>query len=291
MAKRLSDTEKWKDEWFCDLSSKQKLFWLFVLDEVDHAGIWKVNFRYANFAIGETYTKDECIEFLGDRLYVVDEKKWFFPKFIKFQNQKGLSEFSNAQSSVIQLLKENNLLGTVIQLYGNSYVTLKEPLLNSYATVNEPFMNSSKDSCSTVLDKDMDKGKDKEDTTNLASSTIPPLPDNHEEMMDLTRKVAEYFSINESNNIHRFKKIFCFVQFHFDKNKDDWLRIQLRGYWHHKQSSGEIKHGIDSFLGTYDKEYQDGAFYSKDWEKTSNNHKKNGNDWTKEDYENFKRNS
>ena len=53
MAKRFTDSEKWKDAWFMDLPSKYKLFWLYLLDECNHAGIWKVNFKISTFYIGE----------------------------------------------------------------------------------------------------------------------------------------------------------------------------------------------------------------------------------------------
>lgn len=85
MAKRLTDSEKWKDAWFMDLPSKYKLFWLYILDNCDHAGIWKVNFKVASFHIGEHLEHSEVKRILSDRLNIVSDEYWMVKKFIDFQ--------------------------------------------------------------------------------------------------------------------------------------------------------------------------------------------------------------
>jgi hypothetical protein len=73
MAKRLTDSAKWDDPWFAELPSKYKLFYIYLLDECDHAGIWKVNFRKANFMIGETLEQAEVLRYMSDRVKRVDD--------------------------------------------------------------------------------------------------------------------------------------------------------------------------------------------------------------------------
>lgn len=85
MAKRLTDTTKWQDAWFMDLPSKYKLFWLFLLDACDHAGIWKVNFKVASFCIGEHLEPSEVKRFLVGRVNVISDEYWQLQKFIDFQ--------------------------------------------------------------------------------------------------------------------------------------------------------------------------------------------------------------
>jgi len=41
MPKRLTATEKWNDPWFCGLNIEDKLFWIYLCDNCDHAGIYK----------------------------------------------------------------------------------------------------------------------------------------------------------------------------------------------------------------------------------------------------------
>jgi len=41
MAKRFTASEKWEDLWFSELSNKYKLFWIYLLDKCDNAGVWE----------------------------------------------------------------------------------------------------------------------------------------------------------------------------------------------------------------------------------------------------------
>jgi len=44
MAKRFTDTDKWKKTFIRTMKAPYKLLWLYILDECDHAGIWQVDF-------------------------------------------------------------------------------------------------------------------------------------------------------------------------------------------------------------------------------------------------------
>jgi hypothetical protein len=83
--KRFTDTEKWSDLWFRKLPLKLKLFWLFVCDRCDAAGVWKLDFEGASFHIGETVTEQEAKEALGHRIEPLTEGRWLIRKFIPFQ--------------------------------------------------------------------------------------------------------------------------------------------------------------------------------------------------------------
>lgn len=107
MPKRFTDTEKWKDAWFTDLPSKYKLLWIFLLDDCNHAGIWKVNFKNACFFVGESLEPAEVKRILGDRLKVVSDEYWFLPKFITFQY--GILGESIPHQSVIKELEKQGL--------------------------------------------------------------------------------------------------------------------------------------------------------------------------------------
>ena len=45
MAKRFTDTMKWNEDWYLDLALVDKLFWIYICDNCDHAGIFKPNKR------------------------------------------------------------------------------------------------------------------------------------------------------------------------------------------------------------------------------------------------------
>jgi len=136
MAKRFTDTDKWKDPWFQDLPIKYKIMWFYLLDNCNLAGIWKVNVRLASFQIGEPFESSEILRIFKGRITDLGEGKWFINKFIEFQYGK-LSVNCKPHIPVINLLKEHKIKG-----YLKGIETLKE-----------------KDK---EKDKDMDKEKDKE---------------------------------------------------------------------------------------------------------------------------------
>jgi hypothetical protein len=107
MAKRLTDSEKWKDAWFMDLPSKYKLFWLYLLDNCDHAGIWRVNFKVANFHIGEELTQHDVKMVLLGRINFLSDEYWQVTKFIDFQY--GGVKNDAVGKSVQKILNSHNL--------------------------------------------------------------------------------------------------------------------------------------------------------------------------------------
>lgn len=149
MAKRFTDTDKWKDAWFTDLPSKYKLLWIFLLDDCNHAGIWKVNFKNACFFVGESLEPAEVKRILGERLKVISDEYWFLPKFITFQY--GILGDSIPHQSVIRELERQGL--------AKGYQTLKDK------------------------DKDKDKERIEKREKNFYEKLIPFLPQYGKEMV------------------------------------------------------------------------------------------------------------
>lgn len=145
MAKRFTDSTKWNDNWFSNLTDKEKLTWIYILDTCDHAGIWEKNLRVLNFHIGSTYVEGELNKiFLGKFVEIRD--KWFIPNFIKFQYGKGfLTSKQLAVISARELLLEEGF----IQENSNGSLTLKQGLDKGYVTLKDK-----------EEDKDMDKFKE-----------------------------------------------------------------------------------------------------------------------------------
>ena len=77
MAKRFTDTDKWKKPFIRGLKSEYKILWLYILDECDHAGVWQVDFDVAKIKIGEpNITEQDALLCFGDRVICL-EGKWF----------------------------------------------------------------------------------------------------------------------------------------------------------------------------------------------------------------------
>lgn len=105
MSKRFTATEKWVDPWFCSLTPINKLFWIYLLDNCDHAGIWQVNWPLVKFHIWE-----EVIDhtLFGNRIVVITSQKWFIPKFLEFQYGE-LNPENKVHSSVLRLLEREGV--------------------------------------------------------------------------------------------------------------------------------------------------------------------------------------
>ena len=91
MAKRFTDTEKYKKAFYRKLPGAYKLFWDFICHDCDHAGIWHVDIEIAQIYIGRDMEVD-----LGQalKLFNAGEKrvevlnggsKWFIRTFVDFQ--------------------------------------------------------------------------------------------------------------------------------------------------------------------------------------------------------------
>jgi hypothetical protein len=144
MAKRFTDTEKWKKPFIRGLQGAYKLLWLYICDDCDHAGIWQVDLDVAQIRIGEKINIEEAIKSFGDKIVIFDKgNKWFIPSFIEFQYPSGLNPENRAHNSTIILLEKYNLID-------KNNKPLKSPL--------EGAMDMDKD---MVMVKDKEQAKEK----------------------------------------------------------------------------------------------------------------------------------
>jgi len=161
MAKRFTDSEKWDDSWFSELSNNEKVVWLYLLDKCNHAGIVQVNLRTLNFYCNTSYNDYLTIsELLSNRLVMINESYAFIPKFLKFQYDKGIGSSKPMIVSVRKELERFGLMNKVSELLGNSFIMINEPLVNSCQTIKDK-------------DKDKDKGKDKETSLKKECELFP----------------------------------------------------------------------------------------------------------------------
>lgn len=121
MAKRFTDTNKYKKPFIRNLPAAYKLLWDFLYHDCDHAGVWIVDFAVAQMYIGTDapIKKEKAIElFNSDEVRIVEidnNKKWFIPSFLEFQYGR-LSEKNRAHINVISILKKFDLLNKDLTL-------------------------------------------------------------------------------------------------------------------------------------------------------------------------------
>lgn len=116
MAKRFTDSDKYKKTFFRGLPGAYKLLWDYLYHDCDNAGIWICDFEIAQLYLGPDMKVDHAtaLELFGDRIVAFDSgKKWFIPAYIEFQYDCGveaLNPKNNAHLSVIKKLQKQGLM-------------------------------------------------------------------------------------------------------------------------------------------------------------------------------------
>lgn len=118
MSKRLTDTDKWKKPFIKSLPTEYKVFWLFLLDECDHSGIWHVEMEIVEARLGIKLSLEKIRGFFKEKIVEFDSgTKVFIPDFVTFQ-YGILNPENKAHRSVINNLDRYNLLGHVSPFRG-----------------------------------------------------------------------------------------------------------------------------------------------------------------------------
>lgn len=118
MAKRMTDTEKWKKPFIKSLPTDLKLLFLYILDDCDHAGVWHVDLEVAEIRLGIKVDRAQAVEKFGEKIVVFDDgSKWFLPDFISFQYGE-LTEKNRMHKPVMATLTKYNLMGHISPLNG-----------------------------------------------------------------------------------------------------------------------------------------------------------------------------
>jgi hypothetical protein len=115
MAKRFTDTNKYRKQFLRGLKGPYKLLWDFLYHECEASGIWTVDFEVVAYYLGKDMkvNKEDALEYFNsDEVRIVEfdrGKKWFIPSFIEFQ-YGHLSEANRAHTAIILSLKKYDLI-------------------------------------------------------------------------------------------------------------------------------------------------------------------------------------
>lgn len=121
MAKRFTDTNKYKKPFIRGLQGAYKIFWDYLYHECDHAGIWIVDFEVAQLYVGKDMpiNKEDALKYFNNgekRIIEIDNGlRWYIPSFIEFQYGE-LNEQNRAHNSVISILKRYNIIKPIRSL-------------------------------------------------------------------------------------------------------------------------------------------------------------------------------
>lgn len=123
MAKRFSDTEIWKKEWFLNLSLKHKMLVKFLFDNCDCAGIYEPNYTLLSFYIGEKITS---LDFENiKQVKKLENGNYLIEDFLKFQygiqSYDSLNPKFSVHKGILKSLEKN-------KLFTKGYIRVKQPL-------------------------------------------------------------------------------------------------------------------------------------------------------------------
>lgn len=149
MAKRLTDSEKWKDPWFKKLKGEMQLFWLFVLDSCDHAGIWKDQLDDFNHNSGFSLTYETIAMSFAGRIIPLNDETFFVPKFITFQYTNFNAEKNNAHKGVMRSLDNFDIKYSEVI----DFIMSERSSLTKKKEIKEPLVSP----CQGAQDKEQDK--------------------------------------------------------------------------------------------------------------------------------------
>lgn len=154
MAKRFTDSEKWQDNWFTELTNDQKVIWIYLLDHCDNAGIWKMNMKNLNYFCSTNISVEYFIFTFQKRLTRIDEELFIINKFCLFQY--GPDFLTTKSKPVLSALDKLTQLKIVEKV--NNIYTLSIPLPNPYLGTKDKEEDKEQDKEEY---KEIEQGKDK----------------------------------------------------------------------------------------------------------------------------------
>ncbi len=135
MAKRFTDSDKWKDDWYISLSNDYKIVWQWLLDNCSHTGLCKRSISLLNMMCKVAISEKDIIEFSNGRIIIIEDY-WFIPKFLKFQYSTLLS-CKPAIISVVKDIFTYKLQELIPKSFGNDYLIVSKSFNNHYLMIKD----------------------------------------------------------------------------------------------------------------------------------------------------------
>lgn len=88
MAHRFVDTNKWSEDWYCELKGEYQKLWDYICDHCDNGGIWKPNKIDFEIKTGFKVNLDSFLKKVNgdkERIIQLGNGRWFIPGFIQYQ--------------------------------------------------------------------------------------------------------------------------------------------------------------------------------------------------------------
>jgi hypothetical protein len=94
MAKRFTDSKKWRNEWFRTLPLKAKLAWVYLCDECESHGVIKMDYGLASFQLDFKIDRLILSEWFRDKLHFMNDENILIVQFFEFQYGESKDSWS-----------------------------------------------------------------------------------------------------------------------------------------------------------------------------------------------------
>jgi hypothetical protein len=139
MSKRFTETNKWRDPWYLELSLQAKAVFGYITDNCDSSGVWDPNKRLVNFSLKCDIDWDSVVAEFGNRIAILPSGKWWITRFCQFQYGQ-LNPNCPPHRSVIEQARKNGLV-----VDDNGSVTLALPFAKGSGRDKEEEKDKEKD--------------------------------------------------------------------------------------------------------------------------------------------------
>jgi hypothetical protein len=218
MSKRDTDTRLWEEDWFLSLPGADQLWWFWIKDHCDHAGIYRPNVRLYKAVTGFEITSEfmSAVNSDKERIRILPNGKWWIVGFCLF-HYPSLNTKNRFHKSVIDTLLKNGIDpgSTGCKIDGDSVVSIARVISESLSRPSRP------------------KEKEKEEV----ESALPGFPEEYQSRPEWKDNYNVYLKECEEA---------------FDKWHDDWVWIEERKVFMPKGMSIQktLEKAFLSFWGT-----------------------------------------
>lgn len=118
MAKRFTETDIWEEDWFIEMPVEYKLFYFYLKDQCNYAGIWRPNIRIFE-AINEVKIDlKKAIEFFNtekQRIQILNSGHWLIVDFFVFQYGSTFNKCNRVHESIENIYNKEDIKLTSIR--------------------------------------------------------------------------------------------------------------------------------------------------------------------------------
>jgi hypothetical protein len=204
MAKRFTDTNIWKNQkWFKRLSPIHKLFWKYLTDSCDHAGVWKIDYLAITDDLGiEDFSLSDFVAACNmdfekltgkpkekKRVIVVNGAAIWLTGFMQFQYENKMLLINPKVAVVRSALEILKGFGILQEGLDKGYIRLTEDLTKSCQRLKD----KDKDNCIKTEEENTDSNGICQEMLfefKKANPTYQHDTEDLRQVMDIAQKIA-----------------------------------------------------------------------------------------------------